>query len=231
MATLKDARDVADSIVQAINPIAIVLFGSVAREGRGEDLDLLIVTGDEAGKPVVTSLELHKCLKRFHSKFSIDPFIIPLSLLHRYHASGSPFLRMISREGRSLYMKEAVREWLRQSGDELKMAGYLFQGGYFKGACYHAQQSAEKAIKARLLGKGWGLEKTHSFERLVAISHDYKIELNLSDEEIVFMDSIYRGRYPAEAGLLPLGEPSAGDAESAVSLAERLLRSIEEDLK
>lgn len=40
--------------------------------------------------------------------------------------------------------------------------------------------------------KGWELEKTHSIERLIAIAGDYKIKFDLSDEETVFIDSIYR---------------------------------------
>lgn len=228
MATFKDAIEVAASIVKAINPISIVLFGSVAREGTGADLDLLVVTDDQAGsgQAFQADLVLHHSLKRFYKKFAIDPFVISLSSLNEYHAKGSPFLWQISREGRSLYMKEAVKEWLKQAADELKMAGYLLQGEFFKGACYHAQQCVEKAIKARLLGKGWTLEKTHSLERLNAIGKDYKIKLNLTDEEIVFIDSIYRGRYPAEAGLLPLGEPLEEDAKKAVDIAGRLFKRV-----
>ena len=51
-------------------------------------------------------------------------------------------------------MKDVVEEWVKQAKDELDMAVYLLQGGYFKGACYHAQQSVEKAMKAAFLKKG-----------------------------------------------------------------------------
>ena len=66
--------------------------------------------------------------------------------------------------------------------------------GFLEAACFHAQQAVEKSLKARLLGKGWELEKVHSIARLLALSNDYKIPSNLGDEEIQFMDSIYRGR-------------------------------------
>lgn len=66
------------------------------------------------------------------------------------------------------------------------------------------QQAIEKAIKAKLFKKGWEREKTHSIERLIAIGKDYRVKFPLSDEEIVFLDSIYRGRYPVDEGLLPL---------------------------
>lgn len=124
-------------------------------------------------------------------------------------------------------MRDAVVEWLRYSEDELNMAEYLLEGGYLRGACYHAQQSIENSIKARLLKKGWELEKTHSIERLIAIARDYKIKINLSDEEIIFIDSIYVGRYPAEAGLLSLGEPLELDAKKAVNIAKGIFKSTQ----
>ena len=225
MITLKDAKTVARSVAEAVRPVSIVLFGSVAREGSGVDLDLLIVTDDRAARTDDPHLQVHRCLKRFYKKFSIDPFVMPLKVFREHYARGSPFLQLIMREGRVLYMKDAVREWIRQSEEELGMAAYLLEGGYFKGACYHAQQSIEKSVKSMLLSKGWPLEKTHSLERLVAVGKDYRVRLPLSDEEIVFVDNIYRGRYPAEAGLLPLGEPSKADAERALRIAKRVLES------
>jgi len=231
MVTLKDAKKAADSIVRALKPVSVVLFGSVARRGVGTDLDLLVITDDRSKSAGDPNMVLHKCLKRFYRRFSIDPFIVHQSTLNEYYLKGSPFLSKISREGRSLYMKDAVQEWMRQSNDELNMAEYLLEGGFLKGACYHAQQSIEKSLKARLLKKGWELEKTHSIERLASICKDYRIRFKFSDEEIVFIDSIYRGRYPAEAGLLPLGEPSKTDAEKAVRIANRIFKETQTALK
>ena len=122
-------------------------------------------------------------------------------------------------------MREAAKEWIKQAEYELNMAEYLLQGGFYKGTCYHSQQCVEKTLKARLLEKGWALEKIHSMERLVSIGGDYNLDFNVTDDEIVFVDSIYRGRYPIETGLLPSGEPSKEDGEKAVRIAMRLLAS------
>jgi len=231
MVTLRDAKEASDSIVRTLKPVSVVLFGSVARDRTGADLDLLIVTEDGEKLRQDANLLVHKCLKRFYRKFPIDPFIVPQSVLKEHYLKGSPFLEKISKEGKVLYMKNAVQEWLKQSSDELNMAEYLLGGGFYNGACYHAQQSIGKSIKARLLGKGWELEKTHSIERLSAIGKDYRIRFKLSDEEMVFIDSIYRGRYPAEAGLLPLGEPSKKDGERAVVIARRMMKEVRAALK
>ncbi len=81
-----------------------------------------------------------------------------------------------------------------------------------------------------LLNRGWELEKTHSIDRLISIGEDYKVKVDISDEEIVFIDSIYRGRYPFDAGLLPLGAPSEEDAQRAVNLAKRIFKDMKEAL-
>ncbi|MGD9971589.1 MAG: hypothetical protein AB7S77_00855 [Desulfatirhabdiaceae bacterium] len=47
----------------------------------------------------------------------------------------------------------------------------------------------------------------------------------MTDEDIVFMDSICRGRYPAEEGLLPFREQSALDAEKAIHIAGKIVKS------
>lgn len=222
MVTFHDAKEVSATIARTCNPLAISLFGSVARDESGADLDLLIVVDDDKREGAV-DVELYQCLKPFYRRFDIDPFVIPVSRLREYAAKGSPFLGLIMREGRLLYMRGIVSEWAHQAAEELKMAEYLLGGGFFKGACYHAQQAIEKGVKAKLLGKGWELQKTHSLERMRAIADEYGLSLDITDEETVFVDSIYRGRYPAESGLLPMGEPTQEDAGRAVDLARRIV--------
>jgi HEPN domain-containing protein/predicted nucleotidyltransferase len=226
-ATYRDAQKAADSIRKAVNPVSIFLFGSVAREGEGNDLDLLVLIDDPADTVEDAGPRVYRSLKPHYRKFSIDPFVISLSDWREFQKKGSPFLRLLAREGRVLFMKNAVEEWLRQAGEELAMARYLLQGGYFRGACYHAQQAVERTMKAGLLERGWELEKTHSAARLSAIGKDLRVKFPLSDEEILFIDGIYRGRYPVEAGLLPLGAPTVDEAEKSVKVAEKLLRSMQ----
>jgi HEPN domain-containing protein len=223
--TVKDAREVSNVIVETLHPISVVTFGSVAEAGVGEDLDLLVVVDDESTANGDVHLLAYQCLKKFYKKFAIDPFIIPKSRFNEYYSKGSPFLRCILKEGKLLYMRNAVADWFKQAEEELNMAVYLLKGEYYKGACFHSQQSIGKSTKAQLLKKGWELEKTHSIERLIAIAEDYKIKINISDEDIVFVDNVYKGRYPAETGLLPLGEPSEADAQKIVNIAHQIFKN------
>ncbi len=165
MVTFQDAKHIANEIVSELAPISIVVFGSVAKEGR------------------------------------------------------------------SLYLRDAINELIRQAEEELTMSKYLLEGGFFKGSCFHGQQSIEKAIKTNLLQKGWEFEKTHNSARLVALCNTYRININLTDDEVVFIDSIYRERYPADVGLLPLGEPKEDDAVKASAIAERMLQHVKNNLQ
>jgi len=194
MATLKDAKEVTDTIVKTIQPHTVVVFGSVVKYGRGNDIDLLIVYDDGDNTIEVLNQNVNKNLKCFYKRFAIDPFVVSLSDLRYFFKKGSPFLRLIQREGRVLYMKDSVKQWLKHSKEDLESAKYLLQGGYFRGACYHSQQAIEKTIKALLLKKGWELEKVHNIERLKEIGEDYGIKLDVSDEDIIFIDSVYRGK-------------------------------------
>ena len=61
----------------------------------------------------------------------------------------------------------------------------------------------------------------------VVLATDHGAPLSLTPDDIDFLDAIYRGRYPAESGLLPLGDPTAADAERAVALAVNSLATLD----
>lgn len=218
MVTLKDAKEVATHIASQVRPELVLLFGSVAREGFGNDLDLLVVVADSDYHGKETDLLLQRSLSLFHKRFDIEPFLIPVSGYLQQIRTGAPFLTAAIKDGRILYMNNYVKEWLRQAEEELRTAKYLYEGGFHRTACYHAEQALEKYLKGRLLDKGWDLEKTHSIRRLLAISEEHGLKYELSEDEVAFMDSIYRGRYPADVGLLPQGEPDSDDAEQAIRI-------------
>lgn len=222
----KDVKELTNVLVQGLDPISIVVFGSIAEKDEGNDLDLLIVTNDSSKDMRTLNNEAHFYLKKFHAKFAIDSFVIPLTILKEYYRKGSPFLQSILKKGWVTYMKDALKEWFQQAKDELEMAKFLLNGGYFRGATFHSQQAIEKLLKAKLLEKGWELEKIHNIERLTYISKEYNINVNIAEADLVFIDSIYRSRYPAEAGLLPMGEATEADSTRAVNIAKNIFTEL-----
>lgn len=123
-------------------------------------------------------------------------------------------------------MKNAIKERITLAKEDLKQSRYLFGGGFNRGACHDAQQAVEKAIKAELLKRGWELEKIHNIRRLIYLLKDYKLDIACEEDDMDFMDSIYRGRYPAEEGLLPLKSPTREDASRAISIAENIFDQL-----
>ena len=52
-------------------------------------------------------------------------------------------------------------EWLSDAEEDLSTARVLLDRGLHKQACFHAQQSVEKALKAALLRRTGALPKIH----------------------------------------------------------------------
>ena len=97
--TYEDAKKAAAWIRKAVDPCSVVLFGSVAREGSGNDLDLLILIDDRERNIEDAGSLVQNSLKPFYKKFSIDPFVVSLSKWREYQKKGSPFLHLISERG------------------------------------------------------------------------------------------------------------------------------------
>jgi HEPN domain-containing protein/predicted nucleotidyltransferase len=225
--TRETAARVRDAVVEAIDPLEIILFGSVAQVTAGNDLDLLVVTDDDS-HPGVSDRRaaLRSALRPFRRMYDIDDYVVSRSRFAEYLRRGSPFVSKVVSEGICIYMRDGTEAWRRQAEEERSTSDYLRTGEFHRGACYHAQQCVEKSIKTMLLTVGWELEKIHSIHRLTAIAADHRVAHGLSLEDIDFLDEIYRGRYPAESGLLPLGDPTAADAERAVTLANKSLATL-----
>ncbi len=84
-----------------------------------------MVTIDDAKRTVAS-------IARKVNPYSIEPFIITKTALKEVYLKGSPFIKAIEREGKLLYMKNALKEWMEQSREELEAGKYLLQGKFFK---------------------------------------------------------------------------------------------------
>ncbi len=220
MPVADNVNEVVDAIKKVSKPDAVILFGSMARESKGNDIDLLIVGSRQDEKRVKISLY------PLYKKYPVDAFFVTKKKLTELYYRGSPFLRLIQREGRTLYMHNSLKDWHDSGLEDYRQAEYLHDGGFYRGACAGSRQTVEKLIKWILLKKGWELEKIHNVRRLAAIAEDVGINIPLQDDEIDFIDSIYKGRYPGEAGLLPLVAPMQKDSKRALQIAKKIVKEI-----
>ncbi len=104
-------------------------------------------------------------------------------------------------------MKDETRLWLEYAEDNLKSSKILVDSLLFNPSLQNAQQSIEKDMKACMVEKGLKLQKTHSISSLVEILKKENIIINISDDEIDVIDSIYMvSKYPF-GSVLPDFEP------------------------
>lgn len=123
-------------------------------------------------------------------------------------------------------MKRETEEWLKIALEDYKSAEYLLKEGLYRMACYHSQQTVEKIFKAILTEREIDFARTHNIIDLknTVIKLGYRI--GLSDVDAVFLNSIYRSKYPSDLGLLTSGEPTKKDAKKALSIAKTMLDHI-----
>ncbi len=119
-------------------------------------------------------------------------------------------------------MKKETEEWIRIADEDFQASKYLLESSLFRMVCYHAQQCVEKILKAILTEKEIEFSRTHNILDLANAVRGIGYELPLDMEDAVFLNSVYRARYPAAMGLLPTGEPSKEDADRALNISERM---------
>lgn len=120
-------------------------------------------------------------------------------------------------------MKNETETWLAYSRENLASAKVLLESNLFNPCLFNVQQCLEKALKSILVEKALGLKRTHSIMELKNTLNNYHIEINISDEECDFMDSLYLpSKYPISS-VLPDYEPNHELCSRSISIAKRVL--------
>jgi len=127
-------------------------------------------------------------------------------------------------------MKRETEEWLKIAEEDFQAAEHLFAISLFRMVCYHAQQSVEKILKAVLTEKGIESLRTHNILDLRNAVKEVGHELPIDTDDAVFLNSVYKARYPAALGLLPTGEPTEEDAEKAMHIARKMWEWIRDEV-
>ena len=120
--------------------------------------------------------------------------------------------------------REFVRQWLRKGLADLAAARHLLSGGaeLSYGAAFHAQQAAEKFLKAALVWHQVEFPKTHDMSRLVDLVHTADPPLaDLTREATALTPYGVEARYPGD-----LAEPDPEEARQAVALTERVREAV-----
>ena len=122
-------------------------------------------------------------------------------------------------------MRDDSKTWLRYAGENLQLSKILFQSKLFNPCLQNVQQAVEKALKAILIGKGIKLKKTHDILEIKYLLHDSQIEIDLTDEDCDFLNSIYLpSKYPL-GSVIAEYEPDDKICRDAIKIAEKAAAS------
>jgi HEPN domain-containing protein len=117
-----------------------------------------------------------------------------------------------------------VREWLEKADEDLSVAEYLVSSDrpYYGAVGFHAQQAAEKYLKAFLVCRQIEFPKTHDLDKLLDLVATVAEPLAHSLRDVNLL-SVYgvETRYPADLPDLTLTQ-----AQTAVSLATRTREAV-----
>jgi len=120
----------------------------------------------------------------------------------------------------------SFRDWLEKAEKDLVLAKSSLSLNYYDYATFHAQQCAEKALKAFLISKGKPIKRTHDIGELILLCAEMDSEfLKLFDDDVDLLTA-----YAVEARYPTLHEPDKEEAENAIKLAEIVLAFVQSRL-
>ena len=125
-------------------------------------------------------------------------------------------------------MNENVKQWIIKADNDITIAGKDLKtdNPVTDAICFHAQQAAEKYLKAYLVFKDIEPEKTHKIEKLVLACMAFdEAFLSLKNADILTEYAV-EFRYPDDFYI-----PDIGEAKEAYSLALKVKDFVLERIK
>jgi len=171
-------------IVEQAQPEKVILFGSRARGDARSSSDFDILVIKESDEPRSRrDVPLYRALAGLWA--DVDIIVYTPEEVWEWSAVPQAFVTTAVREGKVLYegkpcakakagssMKEKadlVRGWLRRARSDLVAMEVLLNAGAFDAACFHAQQAAEKYLKAFLIHHDTQFPFTHELDKLIKL--------------------------------------------------------------
>ena len=128
-------------------------------------------------------------------------------------------------------MKDETKQWLKYADENLLSSKILVKSHLYNPSLQNAQQSIEKYIKAYFIEYGLKLQKTHNILSLNEILKRNEVFLNITDDEIDLIDTIYlSSKYPF-GSVLPDFEPDNIICLDCIDIALRVQETISNNIK
>ena len=200
----------------------LYVFGSFATEAVHEWSDLDVIVVMETGARF--SERAPEIRRRLRPTVGIDILVYTPAELRRVQQR--PFVRLeLLEKGKVVPLRpvDEAMEWLAFAEEDLRMARLALGEGIENQVCFHAQQCAEKCLKALLTREGALIPRTHRIVDLWQLLPD-AIRAQFADlqDALQELDDYYAPtRYPdALPGPRAESLPDRAQAERALETAE-----------
>ena len=128
-------------------------------------------------------------------------------------------------------MKDETRIWLKYAEENLASAKVLQESELFNPCLQNVQQCVEKALKTLFVKNMLKFKKTHNISELKNTLSSAGIDVNISENDCDFLDSIYLpSKYPL-GNVLPFYEPDLKICNHAIEIAENIFKFVSDILK
>ncbi len=126
--------------------------------------------------------------------------------------------------------KQEAQRWLKQSEYDLGEAKRSLEHKSYSYACFFAEQSAQKSLKALLISHGERFITIHSIAELIKEATKFNESLSALMEEGKKLDRYYlSSRYPdaLPEPAIPFESYTSDEAQEAVAIAKKIFSTSE----
>jgi HEPN domain-containing protein/predicted nucleotidyltransferase len=162
-----DIEHLGRAIGDQFHPRRVILFGSYARGAATEDSDVdIFVEMDHAGREVDAAVDIRM---KTRPRFPVDILVRSPKKIGERLRMGDTFVKDILDHGATLYEATNWRMGWQAEGDFATVLREFRarKNPNYDGLCFHAQQCAEKYLKACLSETGIPFGKTHDLNALL----------------------------------------------------------------
>ena len=128
-------------------------------------------------------------------------------------------------------MKKETELWIKYADENLISAEILLESHPYNPSLQNSQQSIEKYLKALMIENGLKFQKTHSISAITIYLGKHGVTLDICDEDIELIDSIYlSSKYPL-GSVLPDFDPDEEICKRCIDIAKSVQSNIRHYLK
>jgi len=236
-------------------PEKIILFGSAARGDTDEysDLDLIVIK--KTDKRFVERLV--EAGSFIPLELSVDILVYTPEEFQAMIEEGNPFIEEALKDGKVLYKKisggqgrqvavswqlpaqkgrafvktplETARRWLAQAEHNLRTAQVMLENNLWAMACFHAEQTAQLALKAFLFLQGRRFVNVQSIHTLAEECSKYDATFTPMIDYGIVLDRYYLAtRYPdtLPAPAIPYRSSTEQEARQALAFVTEMVELV-----